>query len=114
MQGEKDNICSWCGVRVVIDNDPSYQTCQECFDIRSGVCSGTTTINESVARGRFYKKELDDGVRGADIIQPLDERGKPNQEFVEHYGVANYTPEHKEYIRDKFGRDANREKDWRK
>ncbi len=70
-------------------------------------------VSESLGRAKFYKKEIEKGVFGKDLIQPLDEKGKPNPEFVEHYGVANFTPEQKEHIRDKMGRDKNREKDWR-
>lgn len=75
--------------------------------------SDDTTMNEAAARDSFYKKQIEKGVYGRDLIQPLDERGNPNPDFVEHYGVANYSPEQKEYIRDKMGRDPSREKDWR-
>lgn len=72
-----------------------------------------TTLNKSYMRERAYRKEIEKGVYGRDLIQPLDEKGLPNPDFVEHYGISNYTPEHKKYIRDKMGSDPDREKDWR-
>jgi hypothetical protein len=66
-----------------------------------------------IARQRGYKKEIDKGVTAADLIQPLDGEGRPNPDFVERYGIANYTTEHKEIIRDTMGRDSSRERDWR-
>lgn len=70
-------------------------------------------MNESIARTRAYNAQIDRGVYGRDLIQPLDEKGNPNPDFVERYGVANYTEAHKEYIKQKMGRDPHREKDWR-
>lgn len=68
-------------------------------------------LNNAMAMSRFYKKELEPGVRGADLIQPLTSEGKPNYDFVERYGTKNFTPEHKEYIRDKFGNDRTRSRE---
>lgn len=73
----------------------------------------STVLNEMMQRQLFYKREIDKGVFGRDLIQPLNSDGSPNLEFVEHYGVANYDSEQKEFIRDKMGHDENREKDWR-
>lgn len=73
----------------------------------------STTMNETIARQQFHKKEIEKGVYGRDLIQPLNSDGTPNLEFVEHYGIANYDSQQKEYIRDKMGRDKNRERDWR-
>lgn len=75
--------------------------------------SSVSMVNETIAKQRLYKKEIEKGVYARDLIQPLDEKGDPNPDFVEHYGIANYTPEQKEKIRDTMGRDPNREKDWR-
>lgn len=85
--------------------------CKKCMALP--LRTGGRLINETITRRNWQKSEVAKGVRGRDLIQPFDEKGLPNPEFIEHYGITNYQPEQKTFIREKMGHDPHREKDWR-
>ena len=85
--------------------------CKKCGYIYSklsdaGYEARPTTINTAAQLSREYKQEIAPGVKGADIIQPLDKEGKPNYDFIERYGTDNYTPEQKQEIESKYGKES--------
>lgn len=53
----------------------------------------------AVARSRFYRQTIADGVKGRDLIQPLLENGKPNPDFAEHFGDREFSARQKEELR---------------
>ena len=76
--------------------------------VHGRVIAGTPasfSINEAVGRSRFYKRTVDRGVKGKDLIQPYLSDGKPNPDFIEHYGTKEYPKETKEYIEDRYGKE---------
>ncbi len=68
-------------------------------------------LNPAMARSRAYKKEIEDGVYGRDLIQPLNSDGSPNMDFVEHYGTREFSNEQREHIKDKYGGTFERRED---
>ena len=116
-----------CGKTTIYTQDPMYEKpravgseCDRCRTVVTnakqhgwGICPLeprsvlSSTINESIARSRFYKKTIaKNGVKGADLIQPYRQEGQkyvPNEDFVERYGTKEYTPEQKDYIKAKLG-----------
>lgn len=49
-------------------------------------------------RSRFYRSTIDKDVKGKDLIQPYLKDGKPNLDFVDHYGTKEYPKEIREQL----------------
>jgi hypothetical protein len=63
-----------------------------------------TTLNQALQRRAIYKKEIDSGVKGRDLIQPYNNDGSPSYDFLETYGDKAFDGKEKEKIHDKYGK----------
>lgn len=50
-------------------------------------------VNDGIARKDWYKKDVDKGVKGKDLIQPFLPDGSLNKDFFHHHGDKAFTTE---------------------
>ena len=65
--------------------------CEKCEKARASTIVRGVAINGAIARSDFYKKDVDKGVKGRDLLQPFNKDGKYNKEFFHHWGDKAFT-----------------------
>jgi hypothetical protein len=77
--------------------------CEAHENARSNLAAGVL-VNGGIERKGVYKREVDKGVKGRDLLQPFTEDGKYNKDFFHHHGDKAFTnPLDKERIKRELG-----------
>lgn len=76
-----------------------------CEEHKGSAGSAGLAINDAIARKDWYKKDVDKGVKGKDLIQPFTTDGKYNKEFFHYHGDKAFEkyPEQKAEIKKELG-----------